>query len=180
MRELDTFPVYPEVPSGLTPGTNRQYALKGESTLSRSRLSAVVLLGLLVALAAVAQTPGKDAARAAVDVFGRGLTGGDLSLVRPLLPEKGKVQLNLSRLGPEQGSFSASQVEALLRDFLAQGSVQSFETTRVEHDPNGIALASARLDVTDKQGRSATVDLHLTFQPDGQRWVLREIRETPR
>jgi len=148
--------------------------------VSRSRLSAVVLLGLFVAVAAVAQTPGKDAARAAVEEFGRGLTGGDPSLFRPLLPQKGKVQLNLVRLGPERGSFSASQVEALLRDFLAQGSVQSFETTRVEHDPNGIALASARLDVTDKEGRSATVDLHLTFQPDGQQWVLREIRETPR
>jgi hypothetical protein len=159
---------------------HRQYALNGETKVSRSRLIAVTFLGLIVAVAAVAQTPGKDAARAAVETFGRGLTGGDPSLVRPLLPDKGKVQLNLVRLGPERGSFSASQVEALLRDFLAQGSVQSFETTRVEHDPNGVALASARLDLTDKEGRDATVDLHLTFQPNGQQWVLREIRETPR
>ena len=148
--------------------------------MSRTRLSAVLLLALLVAATAAAQGPGKEATREAVDTFGRGLTDGDLSLLRPLLPQKGKVQLNLVRLGPERGSFSASQVEALLRDFLTQGSVQSFETTRVEHDPDGIALASARLEMTDKQGRSASIDLHLTFQPDGERWVLREIRETPR
>ena len=148
--------------------------------MSLTRLSAIVLVGLLAIVASGAQTPGEDAARTAVESFGRGLTGGDLSLIRPLLPQKGKVQLNLVLLGPERGSFSASQVEALLRDFLSQGSVQKFESTRVEHDPNGIALASARLDVTDKQGRSAAIDLHLTFQPDGQQWVLREIRETQR
>jgi len=148
--------------------------------VSLTRLSAIVLVGLMAIVASGAQTPGEDAARGAVESFGRGLTGGDLSLIRPLLPQKGKVQLNLVLLGPERGSFSASQVEALLRDFLAQGSVQKFESTRVEHDPNGIALASARLDVTDKQGRSAAIDLHLAFQPDGQQWVLREIRETRR
>jgi hypothetical protein len=139
-----------------------------------------VLLGLLLVVAVMAQTPGEDAARAAVESLGRGLTSGDLSLIRPLLPQEGKVQLNLARLGPERGSFSASQVEALLRDFMAQGSVQSFKSTRVEHDPNGVALASARVELTDKQGRPASVDLHLTFQPDGRQWVLREIRETPR
>jgi len=148
--------------------------------VSRTSLTVIVLLGLSLAAAATAQTPGEDAARAAVESFGRGLAGGDLSLIRPLLPQKGKVQLNLVRLGPERGSFSASQVEALLRDFLALGSVQSFESTRVEHDPNGVALASAHLELTDKEGRPASVDLHLTFQPDGPRWVLREIRETPR
>jgi hypothetical protein len=146
----------------------------------RTCFSAIVLVGLLAVVATVAQTPGEEAARAAVENFGRGLTDGDLSLIRPLLPQKGKVQLNLVRLGPERGSFSASQVEALLQDFLTQGSVQKFESSRVEHDPNGIALASARLDVTDKQGRSAAINLHLAFQPDGQRWVLREIRETAR
>lgn len=148
--------------------------------MPRTRLTAIVLLGLFVAVANMAETSGEDAARVAVERFGRGLASGDLSLIRPLLPQKGKVQLNLARLGPERGSFSASQVEALLRDFMALGSVESFEPTRVEHDPNGVALASARVELTDKQGRPATVDLHLTFQPDGQRWVLREIRETPR
>jgi hypothetical protein len=146
----------------------------------RTRLTLIVLLGLILAAVTVAQSPGESGAKSAVESFGRGLADGDLSLIRPLLPQEGKVRLNLDRLGPEQGSFSASQVEALLRDFLAEGSVQSFGATRVEHDPNGVALASARVELTDKQGRRGTVDLHLTFQPDGQRWVLREIRETPR
>ena len=148
--------------------------------MPRTRLTAIVLLGLSLAFVAMAQMPGEGAAHAAVQSFGRGLTRGDLSLIRPLLPDEGKVQLNLARFGPERGSFSASQVEALLRGFMAQGSVQSFEPTRVEYDPNGVALASARLEVTDKEGRPASVDLHLTFQPHGSRWVLREIRETPR
>ena len=91
---------------------NRQYALNGESQVSRTSLTVIVLLGLFLAAAATAQTPGEDAARAAVENFGRGLAGGDLSLIRPLLPQKGKVQLNLARLGPERGSFSASQVMA--------------------------------------------------------------------
>jgi hypothetical protein len=146
----------------------------------RNWISVTVLVGLLVASSALAEDPGEAAARAAVRDFGRGLTDGDVSLIRSLLPREGKVKLTLQRLGPEQGSFSASQVEALLGDFLDQGSVQSFQPTRVEQDPNGVALASARLEVTDKQGRAASIDLHLTFQPAGQDWVLREIRETPR
>jgi hypothetical protein len=146
----------------------------------RRFVATVLLLAGLFPVAAAAQSPGEAAARDAVDRFGRALTSGNVSSLGALLPQKGKVQLKLVRLGPEQGAFSASQVEALLRDFLVQGSVQTFKTLRVEHDPHGVAIASSRLDLKDKQGRPATVELHLVFQPEGERWVVREIRETPR
>lgn len=142
--------------------------------------TALLLLAGLFPVAAAAQSPGEAAARDAVERFGRVLTSGNASSLGALLPRKGKVQLKLVRLGPEQGAFSASQVEALLRDFLAQGSVQTFETRRVEHDPKGVAIASARLELNDKQGRPASVELHLVFQPEDERWVVRELRETPR
>ena len=108
------------------------------------------------------------------------MTGGDASVMRPLLPQKGKVQLELVRLGPETGSFSAKQVEALLGGFYAQGSVQHFKSLRVEHGAHGVALAATRLDLIDKEGRAASVELQLVFKAEGANWVLREIRETPR
>lgn len=145
--------------------------------MHRQIATAGLLIGLLAGVV-IAESPGKEAALAAVNTFGSAMKSGEASLLRPLLPQKGKVQLKLVRLGPEQGSFSASQVEALLRDFLAQGSVQGFHVLRLDDDPHGLALASTRVDLTDKQGRPATVELHLTFQSEGDRWVLRGIRET--
>ncbi len=144
----------------------------------RRRIATAGLLIGLVAGVVTAESPGTDAALAAVNAFGNAMQRGEASLLRPLLPQKGKVQLKLDRLGPEQGSFSASQVEALLRDFLAQGLVRGFQVLRVDDHPHGLALASTRVDLTDKQGRPATVELHLTFQSEGDRWVLRGIRET--
>jgi hypothetical protein len=162
----------------LTLGAKRTYALAGEPLVLRTLL--ITLLALVPVSLAEVPSPGEDAAHAAAARFGRAMTSGDLSQLKPLLPSKGKVQLSLTRLGPEQGSFSASQVEALLRDFLAQGSVRNFEVTRVEYDPHGVAMASTRLELTGKDGRPGTVEIQLTFQPEGSQWVLREMRESPR
>ena len=107
------------------------------------------------------------------------MIAGDASLLAPILPGQGKVKLKLDRLGPEEGSFSSSQVSALVAEFLASGRIEAFNVTRVEHDPHGVALASARVVLMDKQSRKASVMLHLTFQTEGDRWVVREIRETP-
>ena len=146
----------------------------------RRLLYVVFALATIGASVAFAAGPDEPAARDAVDRFARALLRRDVSLLRPLLPDKGKVQLKLVRMGPEDGFFSASQVEALLRDFLALGSVERFEATRIEYDPQGVALASARVELKDAEGGSATVGLHLAFQPEGNAWVLREIRETTR
>lgn len=138
-----------------------------------------LLLGVSVA-GVLAQSTGEDAAREAVDRFGRALIGGEITRLEPILPGKGKVKLKLDRLGPAEGSFSASQVEALLREFVSAGRVRGFSVTRVVYDPHGVALATTHLELMDKQGRPASVSLHLSFHTEGDRWVVREIRESPR
>jgi len=143
---------------------------------------AATLLALLAWLAWApgvgAQALAEDEAREAALQFGLALKQGDPSALRSVLPQRGKVLLRLQVLGPEDGSFSPGQVEALLQDFFRQGSARSFDLLSVEHDPQRYALARGRAMLTDRQGRPARVDLHLAFQPEDGRWVLREIRET--
>lgn len=139
-----------------------------------------VLLAATMGSVPISAALTEEAAREAAQRFGQALLRADASRLRPILPSRGKVQLRLVHLGPEEGFFSASQVEMLLGDFLKRGAADSFEVLRVEYDPERFALAHGRATVTDEQGRSASVGIHLAFQPeDDQRWVLREIRETP-
>ncbi len=135
------------------------------------------LLVLLLGAGAMAAT-GPREAREAADGFGRALRAGNASSVRALLPDSGKVELELDKLGPERGHFSAAQVEALLRDFLTEGSVSAFEVRRVECEET-LALVHAEAVLNDRRGQSARVGIHLSFRPEDGRWVLREIRETP-
>ena len=87
--------------------------------------------------------------------------------------------MRLDHLGPEQGSYSAGQVIALFADFLREGSVRSFDIPlRSAGEQANYALVLGRAKVIDRQGRSAEIDLHLTFVPEDGRWILREIRET--
>lgn len=144
-----------------------------------------IIAALLLALACLASLPSRAAealgeaeARSAAQQVGSALKQGNPSLLRAVLPARGNVQLRLQVLGPVDGSFSPGQAEALLRDFFRQGSASSFELLSVEHDPQRYALARGRAMLTDRQGRPACVDLHLAFQPEDGRWVLREIRET--
>jgi hypothetical protein len=145
------------------------------------RAAAVLLLPLVLApLPAVPQARlGQEQAEGAARVFGEALTGGDTARVRSILPREGKVRMNVVCLGPEQGSFSAGQVEALLKDFLRQGRVRSFAIDSAESEPGRYALVHARAAVTDRDGSAASLQVHLTFQPEDGRWVLREIREAP-
>lgn len=144
----------------------------------RVAIWAVLLLLGPAFLPAAEEAAEEDQARAAALLFGTAMKSADLSVLRPVLPEKGKIQLRLVHLGPEEGFFSSSQVEALLRDFLEQGSIRSFDLLRVEYDANRFALAHGRALLSDREGRPARVNLHLAFQPEDGRWVLREIRET--
>ena len=141
----------------------------------------LVLLTVVPAAAASEPVPDQEAAvEEAAREFGRALTGSELARLKPLLPRRGKVQLRLEHLGPEQGSYSAGQVLALLDDFLRVGSVRSFELSpRCEGDRRNYTLVQGRAEVTDREGREVIIKLHLTIVPEDGRWILREIRETP-
>ena len=137
------------------------------------RLAAGALLAFTFAAAGA-----DDGARAAAETFGRALMAGKAEALKPILPEQGKVHLSLARLGPEEGRFGGRHVEAVFRDFLANGAVASYEVVRCESDGRRSALAHARATITDRDGRSGRVSFHLGFEPEGERWVLREARES--
>ena len=119
-----------------------------------------------------------EPARVAARRFGQALVASQAQGLREILPEHGNVRLVLSRLGPENGSFGAGQVEALFRDFLAVGQVRSFEVLRLQSDGTNSALVQGRVMIVDREGRPCRVALHLAFEPEGPRWVLREVKET--
>jgi hypothetical protein len=141
-------------------------------------IAASILLLVVAATAPAGAGLTTDEVRDAALKIGESLKNSDLSVLRSFLPNQGKVRLNLDRLGPVEGFFSSSQVEALLGDFLGQGSIRSFDLLVIEFDPQRYAMAHARASLTDRQGHPARVDIHLAFQPEEERWVLREIRET--
>lgn len=140
------------------------------------RLGGSIVVALLLLLPP-SLARAEDDPRRAADAFGRALTTGSAKALRPLLPDKGKVRLELDRLGPAHGSYSGSQVEAILGDFLAEGSVGSFETLRVDGNDDSFSLVRGRATLTDRGGRPARVIVHLSFELEAQRWVLRGIKE---
>jgi len=150
----------------------------------RSCITALFVLLVLPAAALSAEpkaVPDEEAAvEEAAREFGRALTSAELSRLKPLLPRRGKVHLRLEHLGPEQGSFSAGQVLALLDDFLTVGKVRSFKLSpRCEGDRRKYTIVRGQAAVTDRDGRDVLIELRLTIVPEDGRWILREIRETP-
>ena len=143
--------------------------------MRRSVLACVLLASLLPASYA---GDGAAEVRRAAQMVGQSLQAKQPGSLRKLLPDTGKVELSLQRLGPEDGAFAPPQVEALFRDFLASGSVRSYEVVRVEGECKAHGVAHARASVVDRQGSPARVGLHLTFQLEEGRWVLRGMRET--
>lgn len=137
----------------------------------------VFVLACALAAAASPAEAGNDG-EAAAHIFGDALVARRAEALRPILPRQGRVHLSLVRLGPEEGLFGARQVEAVLRDFLAGGRVVSFEIKRCESDPHRSALAHGRATIVDREGRTVGIGLHLGFEPEGDRWVLREVKET--
>src|SRR5262245_30587488 len=131
-------------------------------------------------MAATAGEPDcKAPARKVALDFGRALTRGESAGLPPLLPARGRIRLQLNRLGPADGAYGSSQLEALLQGFFRQGSVRTFDLLRLECAAgDGYALAQARARLADRDGRPADVELHLALEPEDERWVLREIRES--
>jgi len=145
----------------------------------RGRLAAggVLLAAAMLLPSPHAQTDEQQAKIAALQ-FGQALTRADTSALKSILPSRGKVKLLLICFGPEEGSYSADQVRTLFKDFLRQGEVRSFDLLRLNCADDQFTLVHARTRVADRDGRPREVDLRLTFQPEDDRWVLREIRET--
>jgi len=141
---------------------------------------ALLLAGLLTLTGYVVAEPDEAAARDSARAFGEALTRGDASLLRPILPDKGKVRLQLEKFGSEQGYFSANQVEALLQDSLDRRRATNFEILHVESQQKGFALVHVRATLSTAGSPPQVVGLRLGMQPEDQRWVLREIRETRR
>ena len=139
--------------------------------LRRTLCAALLVVGVVASAGA--------GPREAAEVFGRSLTRPDPSLLRYVLPSRGKVRLSLDRMGPENGAFGPPQAEALLRDFLAAGSVQSFQVFTVDTDGRSYAVVGARAGLTDRRGRAARVRIRMALEPENGRWVLRELRESP-
>jgi len=139
------------------------------------------LFGLAVALALAGNATAAaadDGAREAAMAFGRALVANDAAALAPILPQHGRVHLALIRLGPEEGRFGASQVVALFRDFLASGKFVAFDVVRLETDGSRSALAHGQAAIVDRNGRKGRIGLHLAFEAEGGRWVLREVKET--
>jgi hypothetical protein len=139
-------------------------------------------VGLLLAATLTTPSPlastGEEQALKSALVFGRALKSGNSGQMRTLLPTSGKVRLRLVAFGPEEGSYSGEQVQALFKDFFRQGKVRSYELVRMDCASEQFTLVQAAAGIVDRAGRQIQVHLHLTFQPEGDRWVLREIRET--
>lgn len=141
--------------------------------------AAVSCCAVIVAVTVARAAPDPDkGARAAATTFGRALVAGRAEALRPILPEHGKVHLALTRLGPEEGVFGANQVEAVFRDFFASGKIASFDVTRYDGDARRSALVHATAVITDREGRSGRIGVHLGFEPEGERWVIREVKES--
>ncbi len=131
----------------------------------------------VVGLVLLAAATHGDEPRKTVDAFGAALVLGDADGIRPMLPTTGKVRVHLVRLGPQEGALRGGQLHAVLEDFFERGSVRSFQLQTIEHSSR-LALASAQVDLIDAKGTRATIRLHLSLEPDNDRWVLREIRES--
>lgn len=143
---------------------------------------AIGLATVVFAASFLLSTPaddGADASVASARLFGHALIQSRPNDLRAILPKQGKVRVALTRMGPDEGFFGASQVEALFQNFLAVGSVKSFEIVNVDSDGRSASLVHARASLSDREGRPALVGLRLSLQPEGGRWVLREIKESP-
>jgi len=142
--------------------------------LRKTPRAALAVVAVLAAATAVAEQP-----REAVDQFGAALIQGNADGLRVTLPTEGKVRVRLIHFGPEDGALRGGQLHAVLQDFLERGKVQSFKLHTIEKTDN-LALATTEVELVDAHGVGARVRLHLSLEPENERWVLREIRESSR
>ncbi len=144
----------------------------------RGCAASLLLLVVALPVSAAADAAAIEVRRVALE-FGNALIGRDLSLLEPMLPGQGRVRMRLLCLGPEDGTFSPAQVRMLLHEFLADGAISEFRVLSIDGDRSRFAMIHTRANITDRDGRPARLDLHLSFRNERGRWVLREIHESP-
>jgi hypothetical protein len=142
------------------------------------------LPGILLAAGILAGWPviGHDTPVSSSQVIARIETAfrqGEAARLRPLLPQRGKVQLALPSLGLDRGYFSGSQCEALLSGAFRRFPVQSFVSERQEQSSGADNRLTLRGLLIVEGGDEAAVrlNLHFLLVQESDRWTLREIRE---
>lgn len=134
-------------------------------------LAVLLLAGLALLPAAVAD---ETAIRHEVDRLLGWLAGEARDLPAGLLPERGTIQMELRRLGAARGAVGARQAATILGEIRARGVRAEPGIVSVDVEGDALALVRARI----RQGETG-VALLLTLRREEDRWVLREIRESP-
>ncbi len=141
-----------------------------------------VILIPLITFASTDQTGARESA----DVFIQAVLSGKPARLAPVLPEGGKILVSLRT--PANGKSSraesaylgVSQTRAVLKDLLSGDTLSDGRIQRIDCSENSYAQVEISFRRTPSSGLGPTVRIRLGLQPEKGRWVLREIRETPR
>jgi hypothetical protein len=117
-----------------------------------------------------------EGAGEAVNAFGQALTSGKSSALKRWFPDDGKIRVRLVQFGDEQGALRSGQLLVILQAFFERGAVDRFKIETIE-EADTIAIVIAIVQLRTTHGTRESVRLHLSFQRNGDRWVVREFRE---
>jgi hypothetical protein len=135
----------------------------------------VVVLVAAVLLAVPPSWSSSDrAVRAATDALLAWLAGGQGDLPDGVLPERGTVRFGLRTLGSARSAVGPGQARAVLDDL--RQVLRRHRITTESVDVHESSWAWVRVRATAPGGRAIVVVL-LAFHAEGDRWVLRELRE---
>ncbi|MBD3869027.1 MAG: hypothetical protein IFK94_12965 [Acidobacteria bacterium] len=140
------------------------------------------LLALAIGLTGLpipAETGRKEAGQAA-ERFARALSTGESEALQALLPQSGKILVSISDIGQGAGYFGRSQVEALFSGYLAEFDFSDCRIDHIEVQESSYSRIDLTANRTGPGDAVSAVVFRLAFQPEQDRWVLREIRESGR
>ena len=133
----------------------------------------------LTALPTPAETGRKEAGQAA-DRFAQVLGSGKTASLETILPRSGKILVSFTGTGRGAGYFGISQVEALLGSYLAEYRFSECRIDHIEVQESSYCRIDLTANRSGPDGAREAVVFRLAFQPERDRWVLREIRESTR
>lgn len=103
---------------------------------------------------------------------------GDISKIRPLLSEEGRIFLSLDKIKNAKGFFSAHQTLLILREFFQQNNTVSVQIESNQGLGSPPLTLKTSLIVRDKNSKIYALNLHLTLQRQADSWKIKEIKET--